>query len=503
MLFVSGVFLLYFLPTVLIGYRLLSALGRKASLLWLIAASLIFYGYSSPRFVSLLVGSILFNYLLGLALARTRETRLGSVLFWLGLALNLGLLCFYKYLPSITQSLHHNGVIGFQLPDFALPLGISFFTFLQIGYMVDISQGTAEPASLLNYSFFVSFFPHLISGPIVNHKEIMPQLAPERCLRLNADNMLLGFTWFTLGLAKKLLIADRIADVPNAAFSNFQHLDALSAWLGLLMYSMQLYFDFSGYTDMAIGLARIFGFRYPYNFNSPFKATNITDFWKCWHMSLTRFLNGYLYNPISVSINRRRMQSGKVIGRKALSTPSGFFVVLALPTLLTMLAIGIWHGAGLQYALFGLVHGCYLCIYPAWRVMPIRTRVDQLAGRLLRPLSVGLTYLSVIMSFAIFRSESVSAAMHYLADLFGKHGWHSSGHPDAFVLYLLALYPIVWFLPNTQQILGDSPTPLFDRPILSWLRWKPNYAWAIATGLLCLLSLFFAGQTQAFLYFKF
>ena len=254
---------------------------------------------------------------------------------------------------------------------------------------------------------------------------------------------------------------------------------------------------------MAIGLARIFGFRYPYNINSPFRATNISDFWQRWHMSLTRFLNGYLYNPIAVSINRRRMQSGKVIGRKALATPSGFFVVLALPTLLTMLAIGVWHGAGLQYALFGLVHGCFLCIYQGWRVLSIRTRIEKLAGRLLRPLSIGLTYLCVLAGLVLFRSESIPASLHYFAGLLGAHGWYSTELIGTLPLFLLVLYPIVWFLPNTQEILGESPTLLLERPFLRWLRWKPNYAWAVATGLLCLLSLFFAGQTQSFLYFKF
>lgn len=499
MLFVSGAFLLYFLPAVMAGYFLFSKLGTQWGRLWLVAASFFFYGYAAPRFVLLLAASILCNYLLGRGLSRSCDTRRGRVLLWCGLALNLGLLCFYKYLPPLTQALHRSGILSAELAGLALPLGISFFTFLQIGYLIDLADGTAEPASLLNYSLFVSFFPHLISGPIVSHKEIMPQLCREERSGLSTEEMLPGFSLFILGLAKKLLIADRIAALPDAAFAAPQQLGALQAWVALLLYVLQLYFDFSGYSDMAIGLARIFGLRYPANFNSPLKARNISDFWQRWHITLTRFLNGYLYNPVSVAINRRRIAHGKAIGRKALATPSGFAAVLATPILFTMLAIGIWHGAGWQFALFGLLHGFYLCVYHAWRVWPLHARADRVLGRMLAPCSIALTTLAVALAFVLFRSSSVTGAGSYYSALAGLHGLR--GHVDERAALLIVLYPAVWLIPNSQEILGDTSAEFPSA--LQWLRWKPCYAWSIALGLLCLFSLFFAGESQSFVYFRF
>ena len=343
----------------------------------------------------------------------------------------------------------HLGVHGIEPHAVLLPLGISFFTFTQISYLVDLAQGQAERQDFLSYLLFVTFFPHLIAGPILHHKEMMPQFGkvrpedeaknldqaltpvpPSRRFALKATDVSLGMTWFLMGLAKKVLIADQLAGVADNAFNSAGTLTAYSAYTGLIVYSMQLYFDFSGYSDMALGLARMFSIRFPLNFDSPYKATSVTEYWQRWHMTLTRYITLYLYNPLLLAVQRRRMAGGKKISRKALATPAGFTSMVAYPTVATMLLTGLWHGAGVQFVVFGLIHGVYLTLNQAWR--HFRQRIHNApapapptgARRLAQMLGV---YLQVTFALIFFRSTSMHSALALLRDMTGAHGLGNFG----------------------------------------------------------------------------
>ncbi len=483
MLFNSLHFLFVFLPLAMLGYHLLGRLGRRPVIAWLAFASLVFYAAWNKVFVLFLLGSILVNYLIALVLASAPEdsTRRRGLLA-LGVGLNLLALFYFKYLYKTLLFLVSVHVGHLNPHPILLPLGISFFTFTQISYLVDLAQGQAERQDFLSYLLFVTFFPHLIAGPILHHKEMMPQFGRvqgssdlrgngghvaglagdgRRRFALNPEDVSLGFTWFLMGLAKKVLIADKLAPTADAAFSHPGFLSAANAWVGLVVYSMQLYFDFSGYSDMALGLARIFSIRFPLNFDSPYKATSITEYWQRWHMTLTRYITLYLYNPILLSVQRRRIARGGKISRKALATVSGFGAMVAYPTLVTMLLTGLWHGAGLQFIVFGLIHGIYLIASQAWRHFRQRThnaRTPARASGLLRLAMMTGVYLQVAFALIFFRSESLAAAFALLRDLVGGNG---PGHPDELLAGTLAfcLFPVVWFFPNTQQMLGEETGP--------------------------------------------
>ena len=268
----------------------------------------------------------------------------------MGVLGNILLLFYLKYLFPL---MHWLDSFGWHLTSgtsgVILPLGISFFTFTQIGYLIDCQAGMVKDRNFRNYLLFVIFFPHLIAGPIVHHKEMIPQFANPDTYRLKAENIAVGLVLFVMGLFKKVVIADHFAPLAQTAF--VAGWPACFCGLGRsVAYSLQLYFDFSGYSEMAIGLARMFGISFPANFNSPYKATSIIDFWQRWHMTLTRYLNLYLYNPIALSISRRRMAVGKPVSKQATKTMAGFASMVAFPTLVTMTLAGIWHGAGLSFS---------------------------------------------------------------------------------------------------------------------------------------------------------
>ena len=430
-----------------------------------------------------------------------------------------------------------------------LPLGISFFTFTQISYLVDLAQGQAEAQDLLSYMLFVTFFPHLIAGPILHHREMMPQFAVRehasnaeaRRFGLNRADVSVGLTWFLLGLAKKVLLADRLAPQADIVFAHAGTQSAAAAWTGLIVYSMQLYFDFSGYSDMALGLARVFSIRFPFNFDSPYKATSITEYWQRWHITLTRYITLYLYNPLLLSVQRRRLAAGKKISRKTLRTPGGFAHMIAYPTLATMLLTGLWHGAGLQFVIFGALHGVYLIANQAWRHFRHSGATPPAPSTPLRrlPLMIGV-FLQVTVALIFFRANSLGAASAMLADLAGRHGaGHLASLFDGALAF--ALFPVVWFLPNTQTILGQEPTteqavasatlrrptadaavapvqpnagslPAGPSPVLGtlpmrWLldrtRWQPSLPWALLLAALLFATLVNLDTKTPFLYFQF
>jgi D-alanyl-lipoteichoic acid acyltransferase DltB (MBOAT superfamily) len=534
MLFNSVPFIAVFLPiTLAVCFLLAARVSARAALAWVAFASLVFYAYWRLQDVPVLIGSVCVNYLIG----RSLQRRPSKPLLIAGIAANLLLLGYFKYLVFLTVTANAAFGGALSVPQIVLPLGISFYTFQQIAYLVDSHGGAAKEPNPLHYLFFISFFPQLIAGPIVHHKEIMPQLAQPRALQLRLDNLLIGVTIFAIGLAKKVLIADRIApmaDGPFDAAAAGGALSMLEAWAGALGYALQIYFDFSGYSDMAIGLARMVGIRLPVNFASPYKARSIVEFWSRWHVTLTRFLTAYIYNPLAVQATRRRAARGLPLLRKGAAEPGAFLTQLAMPAMTTMLLSGIWHGAGFQFVLWGALHGLYIAVNHAWRML-LRPRLPwRLPAAVANPASVGLTFLAVVLALVFFRAESVAHGWAVLSAMAGANGIVlppaiaaslgaidpylkvTPGHMDfldpntAFVLG--TLLAVVWVLPNTQEIMawqgiavspGEEPrfTPM-PQPD-GTVRLSP--AFALAVGALASIALLYTASAAPtrFIYFNF
>jgi D-alanyl-lipoteichoic acid acyltransferase DltB (MBOAT superfamily) len=456
----------------------------------------------------------------------------------LTITIDLLVLCYYKYLTTIIHALTNLGLLHGAIPAIVLPLGISFFTFTQIGYLIDRHQGLVKERGFLNYLLFVTFFPHLIAGPILHHREIMPQFADGKSYRFSYENIAAGVTIFIIGLVKKCLLADPLSATVTAGLGNVHHLSTLSAWNVALSYSLQLYFDFSGYSDMAIGLARMFNIHFPLNFNSPYKATSIIDHWQRWHMTLTRYLRLYLYNPISLAVTRWRAAHGLGITRNAQATFSGFVSMMLLPTLATMMLAGIWHGAGLQFFIFGLLHGIYLTINHAFRIFRKgKPRPAHLQPPMLRRGNILLTYLAALVASIFFRASSVGSGFSLIGGMIGLHGAGTLALPMALLtklggmgqaltgsgfvsvvsmldwtagvahfIWIIVLYVIVWGMPNTQQIMRHYFEPSLDRIAagpLPRFAWRPTRGWAMAVGALTSIGILAIGGTTEFLYYQF
>ena len=519
MLFSSSIFIYLFLPISLLGYQLLSRAGRTPMLAWLALTSLYFYGYWNPAYLLLLIASIMLNFGFShfIAVGRTEESR--SRWLTIAIVVNLSSLVYYKYLFPILNFFEARGLGHHRFQDVILPLGISFFTFTQIAYLIDLRQGIAVKQPIVPYAVFVTFYPHLIAGPIIHPRELMPQLAPGRIRGLKRDDLALGLTWFVLGLGKKVLIADRIAPLADTLYAHPHEAGFATAWLGSLCYTMQLYFDFSGYSDMAIGIARMFSLDFPINFNSPFKAQNIIDFWQRFHMTLSRYLNEYLYTPIAHWISGRRMEQGKKVSKKAQSTVEGFSQMVAFPTISTMFLAGIWHGAGLQYLIFGLLHGVYLTVNHGWRFLT--PRGSRFHGVVPKPLLVLLTFLCAHVALVFFRAGSTREGLYVLGTIFGFHGLGTSfaAYPflgripkfssfetgEAATMAVLAFcFVIVWVMPNTQEILGQlGPNDAPSRSLFPNFRWKPTATWSVGIAALFCVAILMLDASARFLYFQF
>ena len=530
MLFNSVVFLLVFLPMAIVGYQIASRFGRRVAGAWLILMSVLFYGWERPEFMPVLLLSMTGNFIVVNLIARAQaRARLQNLILGLGIAANLGTLVWFKYLYVMLTSLASLGVLHGPFRHVTLPLGISFFTFTQIGYLIDFRQGVTKDRGLLNYLLFVSFFPHLIAGPILHNREIMPQFGDRRNYGLRTENIAIGLTIFIIGLGKKCLLADPLSGDVIAGFSDPASLGLVSSWHVALAYTLQLYFDFSGYSDMAIGLARLFNIRFPLNFNSPYKAGSIIDYWQRWHMTLTRYLTLYLFNPAALWIQRRRMSKGLGVGRRDMATARGFGAMLVVPTLYTMGLAGIWHGAGSQFVIFGLLHGCYLSVNHGWRVFRVKkgaqkgTKNDARLDAHARPpiWTVALTYLCVLVGAIFFRASSSGDAVTMLWGMLGGHGleawpdWPGSLdqalgdrsilYPARDVVWLAALYAIVWGAPNTQQIMLLADPALGKVQPGRWplLQWRPNWQWALVGGATAIVAVLAVGGATEFLYFQF
>lgn len=502
MLFNSYAFVFAFLPATLVIFLLLGASSRhRLATAWLVVASLFFYGWWNPTYLLLIIASMVVNFRLGSALADATGHR-GRLLLSLGIGANIALLGYYKYanfaVDNINLFLTHN----IDLPHIVLPLAISFFTFQQIAYLVDAYRGEVREVSFLNYSLFVTFFPQLIAGPIVHHKEMMPQFV-DGFSRFRQSNLAIGLTIFTLGLFKKVVIADGIAEFSTPVFKAAAAgtpLTMLEAWFGALAYTFQLYFDFSGYSDMAIGLARLFGIRLPLNFFSPYKSHNIIQFWRRWHITLSRFLRDYLYIPLGG--NRK----GPLQRQLNLMT--------------TMLLGGLWHGAGWTYVIWGGLHGVYLVGNHLWQrvcgTYPVLNRL------LPRWVAYPLTFIAVVFAWVFFRAEDLGSALLISKAMFGlgsalpvvdiSANWRDVlfandlfRKPEAVLNWFIVCGFITWLLPNTQQLMAAyrPVIELHHRRSIIRLMWRPTISWAIVISLLALWALQSMNRISEFLYFQF
>lgn len=434
MLFNSPIFIFAFLPLVWLGFQLLRAAKQdRLTIYWLVAASFVFYGYWDPwRGLPLILFSILVNYGLSRALLALAEDRQGQRLALLvaGLGANLGLLGYFKYANFFADNLAAASGWEFGLAKIVLPIGISFFTFQQIAFIVDAYRRQTVERDFVAYCLFVTFFPQLIAGPIVHHREMMPQFG-RRAGDGPATNLAIGLSIFTIGLAKKMLIADGVAAGSSPIFDNVAagHLPGFwEAWAAALGYSLQICFDFSAYSDMAIGLGRMFGIKLPINFASPYKATSIVDFWRRWHITLSRFLRDYLYLPLGG--NRR----GK--GRRYLN-------VFA-----TMLLGGIWHGAGWTFVLWGALHGAFIVVNQLWQ--------SHLGKRWKLPPPIGwaLTLFCVVIAWVPFRAADLETSWALYRAMAGLNGLSLPGAhfgPSLAYWSIPLFFAIALLLPNTQQ----------------------------------------------------
>src|ERR1700686_3246883 len=402
MLFNSYEFIFLFLPATLVGFFALGAASRSWALLWLILASLFFYAWWRPFNVLIIAPSILINFAFALMLQRMSENEgarhASRTVLLLGIAFNVAFLGFFKYVDFISGTVNDVFGTNLVLRHIILPLGISFITFQKIAFLIDVHAGRVKSFKLRDYCLFVLFFPQLIAGPIVHYREMMPQFHSAPC-RFDKENISVGLTLFIFGLFKKAFLADHIAPLVTPIYEQAAAVGGTSlllAWMAAIGFTLQIYFDFSGYTDMALGIARFFGIRVPPNFNSPLQASSIIDFWLCWHMTLTRFLTAYIYNPLSLWLTRRRMGKGRPGFGGRNTTIGAFGYLLIFPTLLTMLVSGLWHGAGYGFVFWGLLHGFFLTINHAWRLLAPKLWPDRASyERLMKPIGWLLTFVSV------------------------------------------------------------------------------------------------------------
>lgn len=498
MLFNSYTFIFAFLPiTLLVYYGLGRIAPRRVAILWLVVASLFFYGWERPENLPILGALLVFNYYGGIFLGRHAGSASGRWALGVGVALNLAVLAYYKYANFLLDVAASMTGFHSTLPDIILPLGISFFVFQKIAYLVDAYRGQTRGYNFIDYSLFVTFFPQLIAGPIVHHKEVIPQFAKDR--RTTAEDWSVGITQFVCGLFKKVVIADRMALYASPIFDSVGADGAptfADAWVAALAYTFQIYFDFSGYSDMALGLGRLFGVKLPLNFNSPYKAINIADFWRRWHITLSRFLRDYLYIPLGGN-------------RKG---PSRRYLNL----MITMLLGGLWHGAGWTFIIWGALHGGYLVLHQGWIAAcsrwPWAAAVAAALG------SVGarvITVLAVIVAWVFFRSADLDTAGQMLKSMAGLNGFDftSSVKLSSFAIRVALLSVLVWYLPNTQQWLarfqpaltheGLGLSPVEGSKPLARFEWKPSKVWAAAVAVIAVYSVTQMSRVSEFIYWQF
>lgn len=520
MLFISTVFIVVFLPVAVSGFYIIQRrFGRTFALAWLVAASFTFYATWKLSDLPILLGLIAANFILGACIARAEGDARRR---WLvgALAFNLAVLGYFKYATFFADNLAQ--LFGWPVAEgprtVNLPLGISFIAFQKIAYLVDVYQKKIKPAGIFDFSVFASFFPQLVAGPIVHYREIGPQLLREEKNPPVAERLSIGVTLFAIGLFKKVVLADSISPFANNIFNaaaDGATLTFFEAWLGTLCYGLQIYFDFSGYCDMAIGIARMFGIKLPVNFFSPYRARNVIEFWRRWHITLSRFLRDYLYIPLGG--NRR--------GR------GRHFVNL----MITMALGGLWHGASWNFVLWGVLHGVYLAINHAWQMIWPRPKTRRNTGGM-SWFGGTLTFIVVMVAWVPFRANTLATTLSIWKSMVGLNGislpkawavygaqmpWltdlglrfdgaHSGNLFAAYQLMpvLLAGLAIVFFAPNTTQFMAHY-RPVLDfnglvGPATHWApRWRPTMLWALFTAALLIVAILTPLQSSDFIYYQF
>jgi len=510
MLFNSFTFLFLFLPVTAIGYFIIARRSHVSAAIWLAAASLVFYGGWSLAYIPLLLGSVVFNYWMGRHIgAATGSARKR----WLVSAIvaDLLLLGYFKYADFFISGVNLAAGTEFPVLRIVLPIGISFYTFTQIAYLVDTYQGKVREGRFVHYLLFITYFPHLIAGPVLHHAEMMPQFDRPSSYQFSYRNVAVGLSIFAIGLSKKVLIADNLAPHAGFLFDQSDQFSLLLAWGGVFAYSFQLYFDFSGYSDMAIGISLLFGIRLPLNFDSPYKAVNIVDFWRRWHMTLSRFLRDYLYIPLG---GNRKGPLRRHIN-----------------LMLTMVLGGLWHGAGLNFIVWGALHGCYLVLNHGWQALAEKIRFPR-ASQAWKVASIALTFLAVCVAWVFFRATEFGKAALILQGMAGQHG---VSLPASIGLQLGGLKPlleqagvgfylgggarflgtwgwvmfaaaIAFLFPNTQQIMRHYESRPMDAThghLAAWMTWRPTRRWSLCLGALLVGSLLSLSRPTEFLYFQF
>lgn len=520
MLFNSYGFIFLYLPLVLTGFFLAGRVSYLLAAGWLAVASVFFYGFWNPAYVGLLLSSIICNFAFGRWIAKAGVelncARKKKILA-LALAANLLLLGYYKYVNFFLGSIGSVAGTNLSMGEVVLPLGISFFTFTQIAFLVDTYQGKVKECNFIHYTLFVTYFPHLIAGPVLHHKEMMPQFAQASSYRFNFENMAVGLTLFFVGLFKKVVLADGIGAYVGPVFAapgTGLHLTFIEAWGGALCYTLQLYFDFSGYSDMAIGLSRMFGVILPLNFHSPYKSVNIIEFWRRWHMTLSRFLRDYLYIPLG---GNRKGKTRRIFN-----------------LLVTMLLGGLWHGAGWTFVIWGGLHGLYLAINHGWHTFRKRfgQNPNSAISKPIHALAVLLTFIAVVGAWVIFRADNIITASAILKAMAGFNGIYLSDEWLAsrwrpFGLWLIGLgvpfgasnnlfkfaevawisisLVIVWFAPNTQEIMANFK-PALNIPQTRrapYVLWHHNMIWLVGTLLCAVYAMLSLSAPSEFIYFQF
>jgi alginate O-acetyltransferase complex protein AlgI len=514
MLFQSVEFIFVFLPIAFCGYHLLRGwTNSSVAISFLIVCSVVFYAAHEPIFLILLFGSIICNYLTGSFINASKS----KLILTFGILFNLSLLGYFKYAGLIVWSYNESFSSSSEIPNIALPLAISFFTFQQIAYLVDVYRYGKPSGGWLQYTLFVVFFPQLIAGPIVHHAEMIPQFEKVgRFARLRID-IAVGFTIFTIGLGKKIILADSCGVFADFIFGRAAEgiVPAfLESWVGAIAFGLQIYFDFSGYSDMAVGLARLFGIRLPVNFFSPYRSDNIIEFWRRWHITLSRFLRDYLYFPLGG-------------GRKG---PTRRYANI----MTVMILGGLWHGAGINFIFWGALHGVYIMINHAWRAISPAT-----SSRHAHLFFWLLTLFAVTIAWVPFRAQDFKSTMLIWSGMFGLNGFSLprtfvsslgqygelllgfgfSVQSDVFrVLYWgagitnalwfsVALF-IALFMPNTYQwvrrlrpVIEEST--FLEKPLPNAFSWRPSLVWASLIVVLFCASIYYQAKPSAFLYFQF
>ena len=508
MLFNSFSFIFVFVPITYVFYFYFGKnKNKRFALIWLFVCSLFYYGWWNPIYLFLILSSMFTNYFLGNELHNKEKNLKSKILLSFGVSLNLLLLGYFKYANFFIDTINSFLKNSIFLNEIILPLGISFFTFEQIAFLVDSYNSETKKYNIWEYLTFVTFFPQLIAGPIAHHSEVIPQLKNNSIYKLNFAQISSGITIFFMGLFKKVLIADNLSTIASPIFNSAElgiDLTFLEAWVGALAYSFQIYFDFSGYSDMAVGLAAMIGIKLPYNFNSPYKAKNIIDFWRRWHMTLSRFLKEYLYIPLGGNRN------GTFSRYKNLIT--------------TMLLGGLWHGAGWNFVIWGFLHGIYLIINNVWISIKKKIGLNFKKNSFQGFLSNALTLSSVLIAWVFFRAVTFNGAKTILKGMIGKNGivlpesyanklpffkilaekidieFNYLNHQPSMIQLILIfiLFFFVKFLPNSQEIVykyGNYKSRFFS--------WEVSYIWLIFLVFIAFISLLNLSRVSEFLYYQF